>query len=110
LLATASGDKAYLWDAATGRQHAILQGHQGSVVKVDFLPPGDRILTSSWDGTIRLWEAATGRFLVTLPGSFCGCNRAGSQLAVYTGGTKIGVWGVAPGREYRVLSSPAIAQ
>jgi len=30
LLATASGDHAYLWDAATGRQCAPLPGHQGA--------------------------------------------------------------------------------
>src|SRR5262249_31086127 len=63
LLATASGDDAYLWDAATGRQHAVLRGHQGTVAGVAFLPPGDRVLSASWDGTTRVWEAATGRFL-----------------------------------------------
>jgi WD40 repeat protein len=110
LLATASGDNAYLWDAATGQQHAVLQGHQASVVRVAFLPPGDLVLSTSWDGTTRLWEAATGRFLMSLPGGYCGFNREGSRLAVYTGGTKIGLWEVAPCREYRVLSSPAIAK
>jgi eukaryotic-like serine/threonine-protein kinase len=110
LLATTSGDNAYLWDAVTGRQHAVLQGHHGSVRGVAFLPPGDLVVTNSWDGTTRLWEAATGRFLMTVPGGYCGFNRAGSRLAVYTGGAKIGLWEVAAAREYRVLSSPAIAQ
>jgi serine/threonine protein kinase/WD40 repeat protein len=109
LLATASGDNAYLWDAATGRQHAVLQGHQGSVVNVHFLPPGDLVLSNSWDGTTRLWESATGRFLVSMPGRFLSVNRVGSRLA-QSAGQKLGLWEVAPGREYRVLSSPAIGQ
>jgi eukaryotic-like serine/threonine-protein kinase len=111
LLATASEANAYLWDPATGRQHAVLQGHQATVVGVTFLPPGDLVLSTKWEGPTRLWEAATGRFLVTIPGNgFRAFNRAGSRLAGYTEGTKIGLWEVAPGREYRMLSSPAVGQ
>jgi eukaryotic-like serine/threonine-protein kinase len=109
LLATASGANAYLWDAETGRQLAVLQGHQARVVGVHFLPPGDRVLTTSWDGTTRLWEAASGRYLMTVS-RVCRPNRDGSRLAAITRGSRLGLWEVAASREYRLLSSPAVGR
>jgi WD40 repeat protein len=53
----------------TGKQLAVLSGHAGPVLDVAFHPDGRRILTASLDGTVRLWEAATGKQLQqwTLP-------------------------------------------
>ena len=34
--------------------------HGGSVTSVAFSPDGDRVLTGSWDGTARVWDAVTG--------------------------------------------------
>jgi predicted NACHT family NTPase len=60
-LATASGDKtARLWDARTGQQLRICQGHTDRVTSVAFSPDGTRLATASWDGTARLWDARTG--------------------------------------------------
>jgi WD40 repeat protein len=42
---------------------ARFQGHSREVFGVDFAPDGKRVLTSSMDWTIRLWDVATGREL-----------------------------------------------
>ena len=43
-------------------------GHTSSVSSVAFSPDGARIVTGSWDHTAKVWDAQTGRELLTLTG------------------------------------------
>ena len=52
---------ARLWDATTGQELAVFQGHAATVVNVAFGPDGNRVLTGSNDRTARLWDAETRR-------------------------------------------------
>lgn len=61
-----SGQTARIFDVAIGREVARLQGHTGPIVAAVFSPDGDRILTASRDGTVKVWNAS-GRELMTLP-------------------------------------------
>ena len=68
-IVTASWDKtARLWDVASGRLLATLEGHSRCGHGRSFSPDGKRIVTGSNDKTARLWDAATGRLLATLEG------------------------------------------
>lgn len=42
--------------------------HQAAVKVVTFSPDGKRLATASWDGTAGVWDAASGRRLLSLPG------------------------------------------
>jgi len=57
-----------LWEAATGKLLATLQGHTGDVWSVVWSPDGKTLASSSGDKTVKLWEAATGKLLATLEG------------------------------------------
>jgi WD40 repeat protein len=43
-----------------------LEGHVAEITRMHYDRDGMRILTASWDGTIRLWEAETGKLLQTI--------------------------------------------
>jgi WD40 repeat protein len=57
-----------IWDAATGRERARLDGHTGPVAAVAVAPDGTWLATGSADGTVRIWDAATGRERARLDG------------------------------------------
>jgi WD40 repeat protein len=66
---TASWDNAArIWDAATGRVIAKLQGHTEYVNDAVFSRDGTRVLTASDDKTARLWDAGSSKELVAFRG------------------------------------------
>ena len=44
-------------------------GHTGDVRSAAFSGDGKRVVTASHDGTVRVWDAETGKQMLTLPGS-----------------------------------------
>ncbi len=50
----------------TGKQLAILTGHEGSILDARWSPDGSLIATASIDATVRIWDARTGDELARL--------------------------------------------
>src|SRR4029077_6759476 len=68
-IVTASrGTTARIWDAASGKEIAVLHGHYLPVIFAAFNPVGSRIVTASADKTARIWDAATGKEISVLRG------------------------------------------
>jgi WD40 repeat protein len=62
-LASGSKDAAapvVLWDVPAFRPRLVLQGHTREVLTLAFSPDGQRLATAGADGSVRLWDVATG--------------------------------------------------
>jgi WD40 repeat protein len=65
-IATAGADRTVrVWSPAGGRP-VVLDGHKDEVTSVVFTGDGARVLSTSFDGTLRLWDARTGAALGVL--------------------------------------------
>lgn len=56
----------WIYDARYGKEIALLRGHTSAVNSADYSPDGKKIVSSSWDGSVRVWDAETGALLNTL--------------------------------------------
>src|SRR5262249_55407200 len=81
----------------------VLRGHTNYVYPVAYTPDGRLIVSGSWDGDVRLWDAATGEVVAVLPqGGFVralALSPDGTRLVAMGDGTGgLRVWDVASRR------------
>ncbi|MYA99885.1 hypothetical protein F4X90_09455 [Candidatus Poribacteria bacterium] len=60
-------DESYIWDVARWEKQHSLTKQTDSVVDIAFHPNGKLFVTSSRDGTVRLWNVETGEQITPLP-------------------------------------------
>src|SRR5439155_8134112 len=97
--------KIHIWDTETATEvMSPWTGHTADGLIVAFNHAGDRLASTDWSNHTRLWDAAAGRTLLTLP------NWSGLQfspndrvLGPEYSGNKIRLWRLTGGRELRVL-------
>ena len=105
LLAVGGGGydlRVYVWNVRRGALSSILQGHTSVIVNAQFAHSGYLLATASYDGTTRLWDAASGEPLAIAPPGLLGFSKDDRELAFAEGG-KSGVWDVATSAECRTL-------
>jgi WD40 repeat protein/tetratricopeptide (TPR) repeat protein len=103
-----AGDGIQVYDAETGQ---VLtepwRNYREGGTQVAFAHAGDYVVSGAWDGMLRLRDAATGRLLLSLPGSLE--LRFGSDdrcLGLQRAGDRYQTLRVAGGQELRVLHRP----
>jgi RNA polymerase sigma factor (sigma-70 family) len=110
LAATGAGNTPWLIDLATGKDVFPAAGHQSAIRSIHYSADGKTIVTRSDDGSVRRWDAATGREAgrtalphgeVTSP-----LSADGSTLATGTNDGKVRLWDTATGRQVCEVSLP----
>ena len=106
---TASSDNtARLWDAAAGKEIAVLRGHDNPVWSAAFSPDGTRVVTASDDNTARLWDAAAGKEIAVLRGHdnpvwSAAFSPDGTRVVTASSDSTARLWDAATGKEIAVL-------
>ncbi len=118
-IVTASLDRtARVWDSVIGVELAVLPGHETWLGSAQFSPDGERIVTAGCDesdpmrgcvtGSVRVWDAATGRELNDLGGYETNVSSAQFSpdgkiivIASYDGAAH--VWDAITGQEVVIL-------
>jgi len=108
---TSTADAVSVFQEARAADTQVLAttGHAGWVVSAAFSPDGRRIITSSYDKTARVWDAATGLELQTLSGHTDWLQAAafspdGQRIVTASRDKTARVWDATSGQQLRVLS------
>ncbi len=120
LAATACGGVIDVWNVSNGVHQTRLLGHAEDVDFVHFLAGGSRLLTSSADGTTRIWDARSPTDLPRFHGEGPSLQREGrhhiaigdSRVTVrsISTGLPVGVCGLNMAWYYSVLVTPDDAE
>ncbi|MHC4643564.1 MAG: protein kinase domain-containing protein, partial [Planctomycetota bacterium] len=87
-----------------------LLGHLDGVYDIAFAPDGRRFVTAGGDGTIKIWDAADGRELMTLRGHdfpviSITFRPDGKRIASVSRDSKIKIWDAQSGTEMMTLTT-----
>ncbi len=91
-----------MFDATSGKQTAICNGHDGAIWAYTFSPDSSRLATVSEDRTARVWDAATGALLATCRGHASkvlgvAFSPDGSRLVTASADTTVRQWDAEDG-------------
>jgi WD40 repeat protein len=94
-----------LWEVASGRQTAVLDGHTWAV---RFSPDGKSLASAGKHKTIKLWDIASGKNTANLNGNVTDVlclayHPDGKTLASASGESGIKLWDTATGKNFAAL-------
>jgi WD40 repeat protein len=94
-----------LWDVASGQPRCELRGHTKGVSALAWSPDGKTVASDGWgENTLRLWDAATGKELRSLPAAGKPIwSPDGKRLACLGGDKAVHLWEAATGKELRTF-------
>lgn len=105
IVATAMDAKVSLWEVASGRRLATVDGKTGPLFGSNFNAQGNKIVTITDDNRARIWAAPGGQQVVGLPHSSMIMAAAfGSRDRVITTTSQVHVWNTQ--REAFALETP----
>jgi WD40 repeat protein len=108
-IVSGSRDKSVrVWDALTGNEKLVLNGHTNRVKSVAFSADGSSIVSGSYDNSVRVWDALTGNEKLVLNGHTDEVNSVtfsadGSSIVSGSDDKSVRVWDALTGNEKLML-------
>jgi WD40 repeat protein len=109
ILTATDASKARIFDAADGRQIAILEGHEKGVTFAAFSPDGKTVVTTSKDNTARIWDASNGHKITKFTGhddvvTSAAFSPDGARVVTASEDNTAQIWVTATGTPIAVLN------
>ncbi len=101
-------NKAWLWDAKTGKLLNELEGHRNEIQSFEFSRDGRRLATGCMDQTARIWDGTTGKFISELLGHkgwvyHTAFSPDGTRIVSASQDKTLRMWEVATGKLLAVM-------
>ena len=92
-MVSASDDKTLkVWDLASGKAVATLQGHAASVLACAVTPDGRRVVSASSDQTLKVWDLTTYACLLTHHGDAAYTAVTATETSIIAGDHLGSIW------------------
>ncbi len=103
---------AIIWDTANWSVRQSFSGHEDGISDVAFTPDQSRLITSSWDHSLRIWDIASGQNVKTIQSAHKGRIYAAKlppksdRPIVVTGGAdkNVKIWNYETGKAVKSVS------
>jgi eukaryotic-like serine/threonine-protein kinase len=106
-LAVACDRNIHIWDVASRKPIARLEGHKSDGIYLCYNHAGDLLASTCWDGMLRLWDPRTGQQLFNTQTWWTAPRFSPDDHFLAAGGdadgNKLRLWEVAPALAYRTL-------
>ncbi len=105
--------RVYLWEPFADRPPLRLRGQTGPAFHASFTPDGRSVIATHYDGTIDVYDAATGELVRTIKGKEYLYQPTfapdGATFATLASDSVLRLWDFRTGRELRTFPSPPVA-
>ena len=103
-----------VWNAATGECELTLEEHSKAVSSACFSPDGTKIVSASYDSTVRVWNATTGECELTLEEHSGAVSSAcfspdGAKIVSASWDSTVRVWNAVTPEQAAKAATPTIA-
>jgi WD40 repeat protein len=93
------------------RELLVIDGHSGTITSVAMTPDGSRVVTSSYDETVRIWDGKTGAQVGQIKGDTSHVESVaitsdGSRIVTGSSTKGARIWDAGTGREIVALEAP----
>jgi eukaryotic-like serine/threonine-protein kinase len=103
----------HIWDVASRKPIVRLEGHSSEGISFAYNHAGDLLASTSWDGTLRLWDPRTGEQLLKTEAGAVSLRFSPDDrfLAAEVADSKLRIWEVGRSSAYcKLVGSPALGR